>query len=167
MDPTPDSGADTAITPAAFTELIAQVTRRIQGLPVDASLEALLEREFPAGGEFFRRVRAACAQAVAAGWMCKEGEGARRFGRIVQPGAATHDFSIDVVDITEMVGPHHRHPNGEIDMIMPIEGDARFDGRGAGWMVYGPGSDHRATVRGGRARILYLLPGGAIEFTGS
>ena len=42
---------------------------------------------------------------------------------------------------------------------------ARFDGHGAGWVVYGPGSAHSPTVTGGRALVLYLLPQGAIEFT--
>ena len=36
----------------------------------------------------------------------------------------------------------------------------------AGWKVYAPGSDHFPTVRGGRALVLYLLPAGAIQFTG-
>jgi hypothetical protein len=54
---------------------------------------------------------------------------------------------------------------GEIDLVMPLSGPARFDGRGAGWVVYGPGSAHRPTVRGGKALVLYLLPGGAIDFT--
>lgn len=42
---------------------------------------------------------------------------------------------------------------------------ARFDGRPAGWCVYGPGSAHRPTVSGGRALVLYLLPQGQIQFT--
>ncbi|MBP6368696.1 MAG: DUF4863 family protein, partial [Burkholderiales bacterium] len=42
---------------------------------------------------------------------------------------------------------------------------ATFDGQGAGWVVYGPGSAHSPTVAGGRALVLYLLPQGAIEFT--
>jgi hypothetical protein len=65
----------------------------------------------------------------------------------------------------DVAGPHHRHPTGEIDLVLPLSGDARFDGRGAGWVVYGPGSAHRPTVRGGKALVLYLLPQGAIEFT--
>ena len=48
---------------------------------------------------------------------------------------------------------------------MPLEGDARFDGHGAGWCVYGPGSAHTPTVTGGRALVLYLLPEGQIEFS--
>ncbi len=57
------------------------------------------------------------------------------------------------------------HPNGEIDLIMPLEGDARFDGHPAGWAVYGPGSGHKPTVSGGRALVLNLLPEGAIQYT--
>lgn len=34
-----------------------------------------------------------------------------------------------------------------------------------GWLVYGAGTAHDPTVTGGRALVLYLLPGGAIEFT--
>ena len=56
------------------------------------------------------------------------------------------------------------HPNGEIDLIMPIEGDAAFDGHSAGWLVYAPGSAHEPTVSGGRAYVLYFLPEGAIQF---
>jgi hypothetical protein len=64
-----------------------------------------------------------------------------------------------------VVGPHHSHPNGEIDLIMPLTPDAKFDGRGAGWRVYGPKSAHNPTVTEGRALVLYLLPEGSIEFT--
>jgi hypothetical protein len=83
----------------------------------------------------------------------------------VKPGALTHGFSVDVVEMNHVIGPHHRHPNGEIDLVMPLEGAARFDGHGAGWLVYEPGSAHRPTVSGGKALVLYLLPEGAIEFT--
>lgn len=147
-----------------FTRLLAEVTVAIAGQPLDAALEARLNAGFPAAGDYFRAVRKACAEAVAAGWMCQQGEGSRKFGRILQPAAATHGFSVDVVDITDLVGPHHRHPTGEIDMIMPLDAAALFDGRGEGWLVYPPGSAHRPTVSKGRALILYLLPNGEIEF---
>jgi hypothetical protein len=64
-----------------------------------------------------------------------------------------------------IAGPHHVHPQGEIDLIMPVDGDALFDGRPAGWLVCPPGSAHRPTVTRGRALVLYLLPNGEIEFT--
>lgn len=53
---------------------------------------------------------------------------------------------------------------GEVCMVMPREPGARFDGRGAGWVVYGLGSSHRPTVAGGAALVLYMLPEGCIEF---
>jgi len=64
-----------------------------------------------------------------------------------------------------LAGPHHVHPHGEIDLIMPLTEGATFDGHPAGWCVYGPGSAHRPTVANGAALVLYLLPQGAIEFT--
>jgi hypothetical protein len=64
-----------------------------------------------------------------------------------------------------VAGPHHTHPLGEIDLIMPMDADARFDGHGAGWLVYPAGSAHPPTVTGGRALVLYLLPEGRIDFT--
>jgi hypothetical protein len=89
-----------------------------------------------------------------------------RYGRVIKPGPETHGFSVDVVEMRDCAGPHHVHPNGEIDLVMPLDGRAAFDGQGAGWKVYEAGSDHFPTVRGGRALVLYLLPGGAIQFTG-
>ncbi len=48
---------------------------------------------------------------------------------------------------------------------MPVTPEAKFDGRGAGWCVYEPGSAHHPTVTGGAALVLYLLPDGEIDFT--
>ena len=67
--------------------------------------------------------------------------------------------------MADVAGPHHRHPKGEIDLIMPVTPDAVFDGHGAGWLVYGPDTAHSPTVAKGHALVLYLLPDGAIEFT--
>jgi hypothetical protein len=77
-----------------------------------------------------------------------------------------HGFSVDVVDMQDMAGPHHVHPLGEIDLIMPMDPQARFDDRPAGWLVCPPGSAHCPTVSQGRALVLYLLPQGRIDFTG-
>ncbi len=152
------------MTEKDFASLVAQVTGRIAGLPVDATLGELLNREFPASGKVFEAIRAGCAQGVAAGWMCKQEHGGIKYGRVAKPCPELYGFSIDVVEMADVVGPRHRHPKGEIDMIMPLAGDATFDGHGAGWLVYGPDSVHRPTVAGGRAWVLYLLPEGAIEF---
>lgn len=155
------------MTPEQFGALMRQITSTIGGRPLDDALEHDLNERFPAGGAVFGSIRSAIEAAVAAGWMCSREAGGIRFGRVIKPGDATHGFSVDVVEMSNCVGPHHRHPHGEIDLVIPLEGDARFDGAGAGWKVYGPGSAHRPTVSGGRAHVLYLLPQGAIEFTGT
>jgi len=49
---------------------------------------------------------------------------------------------------------------------MPVDEDARFNGHPRGWCVFEAGSDHFPTVKGGRSLVLYMLPGGEIEFTG-
>lgn len=153
------------MTPENFSALVAQVTAVIDGKPVDKALEAELNSRFGAGSQVFNDILEACKAGVAAGWMCNREHGGIKFGRVAKPGPELHGCSIDVVDMNDVVGPHHVHPNGEIDLIMPLEGDAKFDGHGAGWLVYGPGSGHKPTVSGGRAYVLYLLPGGAIEFS--
>lgn len=153
------------MTRTEFADLITGVTDRIQGKPLDGRLEDELNRAYPPGSGVFQALRDACRDGIADGWMCFQGEAGRRFGRVLEPADATHRLSVDVVEIDDLVGPHHRHPNGEICLILPERGPATFDGRGAGWLVYGPGTAHRPTVKGGKAVILYMLPEGAIEFT--
>ncbi|CAG0997664.1 hypothetical protein BURK1_02641 [Burkholderiales bacterium] len=148
-----------------FTALVSRVTARAADRPLDAALARDLNDALPGHGPAVGAIAQACRDAIRAGWMCNREAGGIRYGRVVKPGPATHGFSIDVVDMDEVVGPHHRHPNGEIDLVMPVDANARFDGHGAGWVVYGPGSAHRPSVAGGRALVLYLLPQGAIEFT--
>lgn len=152
------------MTADAFRTLMLPVTRAIAGRPVDRALADHLNATFPGDGEVVRAIEAACHQAIAAGWMCSQGDEGRRFGRVVEPDAETEQLSVDVVDLTEVVGPLHRHPTGEVCLVMPVDAGAKFDGKGRGWCVYGPGSAHRPTVRGGRALVLYLLPEGKIEF---
>jgi hypothetical protein len=155
------------MTPIEFSALVASVTAWIGDRALDDTLEADLNRTFPASGALFRSVLDACRAGIAAGWMCNREGGGIKYGRVVKPGEATHGFSVDVVEMENLVGPHHRHPEGEIDMVMPLSGSAKFDGRDAGWVVYAPESAHRPTVSDGKALVLYLLPKGRIEFTGT
>lgn len=148
-----------------FRKLMTPVTAAVAGKPVDAALEDALNHQFPGDGPVFKGIEKACHQAIRAGWMCSQGGEGRRFGRVIEAGPETGDLSVDVVQLRDIVGPHHRHPNGEICMTMPVTPSARFDGSPRGWKVYGPNTAHRPTVTGGEALVLYLLPGGAIEFT--
>jgi hypothetical protein len=153
------------MTPDAFRQQIATLTAQLAGRPLDATLDAWLNAEHGAGSATYRELKASCEAGVAAGWLCSREGGGIRYGRIFKPADELHGFSVDVVDMTDIAGPHHTHPNGEIDLIMPIDGAAQFDGRPAGWLVCPPGSAHRPTVTQGRALVLYLLPQGAIQFT--
>ena len=149
-----------------FQNLLQPVTAFIAGEPLDAALAERLNQRFPPHGETYMAIEQACHDAIREGWMCSRGKRGRRFGRVIEPSETTGMLSVDVVDLENIVGPHHRHPGGEICMIMPVNEGARFDGKGRGWCVYGPGSEHHPTVTDGEALVLYLLPDGQIEFTG-
>ncbi|MFT3954336.1 MAG: DUF4863 family protein [Piscinibacter sp.] len=153
------------MTPDKFRAQIAALTAQLASRPVDAELDAWLNREHGATSATYAGLKASCEAGVAEGWLCNREGGGIKYGRIFKPADDLHGFSVDVVDMTDIAGPHHVHPNGEIDLVMPMGGDATFDGRPAGWVVMPPGSAHRPTVRQGRALVLYLLPQGAIEFT--
>jgi len=149
----------------ALRQHISQLTAQIAGKALDADLQDWLNREHGAASAVYQQLRQDCEAGVAEGWLCDREGGGIRYGRIFKPAPDLHGFSVDVVDMNEIAGPHHAHPNGEIDLIMPIDPDARFDGRPAGWLVCPPGSAHRPTVSGGRSLVLYLLPEGRIDFT--
>lgn len=153
------------MTPEDFRAQIAALTARLQGRPLDAALDAWLNAEVGAGSATYAALKAACEAGVRDGWLCNREGGGIRYGRIFKPADDLHGFSVDVVDMQDLAGPHHSHPLGEIDLVMPLEGEARFDGRPAGWVVYPPGSAHHPTVSQGRALVLYLLPQGQIQFT--
>jgi hypothetical protein len=145
----------------SFQALIGDITGSIAGKVLDDALAADLNARYPAGGEVFDGLLAACRQAIEEGWMCDAEAGGIKYGRVIRD---LDGFSVDVVQMNEVAGPRHRHPTGEINLIMPIQGAAEFDGHGAGWKVYGPDTAHRPTVSDGEALVLYLLPGGEIDF---
>jgi hypothetical protein len=160
-------------TPERFRAQIAGITglidQQLARRPLDvtqaAALDTWLNRDHGATSSTFQQLKDACQDGVAQGWLCNREGGGIRYGRIFKPADDLHGFSVDVVDMQDIAGPHHVHPHGEIDLVMPLDGDAQFDGRPAGWVVYPAGSAHRPTVSQGRALVLYLLPKGAIEFT--
>lgn len=153
------------MSPTQFREQIAQLCAQLTGRPLDASLDAWLNAEHGAASATYAALKQSCITGLKEGWLCDREGGGIRYGRIFKPAPDLQGFSVDVVDMQDIAGPHHAHPNGEIDLIMPLDEGARFDGRSAGWLVCPPGSAHRPTVTGGRALVLYLLPEGSITFT--
>jgi hypothetical protein len=127
--------------------------------------EELRRRFDPAGpeaGELNERLVSLLDQ----GRIAERGEMPVKFGRVAKAGPETDDFSIDVVHM-DGPGPHHSHPDGEVNYCIALDGEPRFDGAPAGWVVMPPGSGHVPTVSQGRMLIVYLLPHGRIEFTKS
>lgn len=145
--------------------LTARIAARLEGRAPDPALADWLNDEVGPASDAYRDLRQSCEAGVRDGWLCAREAGGIRYGRIFKPAEDLQGYSVDVVDMDRIAGPHHVHPEGEIDLVMPIEPGARFDGQGAGWVVYGPGSAHAPTVADGRALVLYLLPSGAIQFS--
>jgi hypothetical protein len=148
-----------------FHRLVVGLTRQLSGRPLDAGLEHWLNRHHGPGSPLYEALREGCMSGVAGGWLCEREAAGIRYGRAFQAADALHRFSVDVVDMNNAAAPHHQHPQGEICLIIPLDGTARFDGHCAGWCVYGTGSAHSPTVTGGRALVLYLLPEGLVEFS--
>ncbi len=160
-----DTGTDGGV--AALHRLIRPVTDFIGAQPLDAALGERLNRRFPADGPLYAQVLDLCRAGLREGWICPREHGGIRYGRVIPPDQALGGFSVDIVLMKDIAGPRHRHPLGEIDLILPVSGPsgpARFDGHPAGWLVYGPDSVHRPTVSSGEAFVLYLLPQGQIDF---
>ncbi len=157
------------MTPAQreFVAAIGEIAAAVGDRPLDDGLAAWLAATWPPTGAAFRRIAELIEIGDAEGWICPRQGGGIRYGRVVKPGAEAGHFSVDVVLMESLRGPHHVHPKGEIGMIMSVVAEPTFDGHPEGWYVYGPGSAHHPTVTDGSAYVLYLLPDGAIEFTGA
>ncbi|MBL4826816.1 MAG: DUF4863 family protein [Spongiibacteraceae bacterium] len=148
-----------------YQDLLKTITNNIKNRQLNQALEEHLNQQFPASSELFKAIETASHAGIASGDLCQHKAGGISYGRVIKPCPELSGFSIDLVQMKDVVGPHHRHPQGEIDLIMPISAQAKFDNYGAGWRVYGPDSAHCPTVTEGEALVLYLLPGGEIEFT--
>jgi hypothetical protein len=151
---------------AVFEKLIGSIADDIAAMPLDEDLTLHLNSKWPVGGRSFSELKELCKLGEEEGWLMSREHGGIKFGRVVKPGSSAGLFSVDVVRMEDAKGPHHTHPNGEIGAVMALDGDPNFDGFPEGWYVYGPGTAHHPTVRNGSAYVLYLLPEGAIEFTG-
>ena len=128
-----------------------------------AAAAARLEERFPFQGDFVQSIGAAMRAGVQDGSICHMGEAPVQFSRLFKATDESRGISADAV-LMSAPGPRQAHPNGEIDLCFAERGEPQFDGQPPGWTVYPPGSRHVPTVAGGEMLILYLLPGGAIEF---
>lgn len=128
-----------------------------------AAAERALAERFDPTSPAGQALNAKLIEAWRKGELATNGEMPMMWGRVTKATPESGDFTIDVV-VMDGAGPRHRHPKGEIDYCVRISGEPKFDGREAGWVVMGPGSEHVPTTTGGEMLIAYLLPGGAFEF---
>jgi hypothetical protein len=128
-----------------------------------AEARAELARRFDPTSPRARELRTALLQLYAEGKIAQNGALPVRWGRASKATPETLEQSIDVV-VMNGPGPLHRHPLGEVNYCLAIDGQPRFDGQEPGWVVFPPESRHVPTVSGGTMLIVYLLPKGQIEF---
>jgi hypothetical protein len=119
-------------TPETFRIQMAALTSQLAGRPLDGALDSWLNAEHGLSSSTYREVRQACEDGVSAGWLCPREAAGIRYGRIFKPAPDLHGFSVDVVDMNDIAGPHHVHPQGEIDLVMPLDPEVRFDNRPGG-----------------------------------
>lgn len=124
---------------------------------------AELVRRFDPASAAAREVERGLRALLAEGRIAERGELPVKWGRVSKAVPETQDFSIDVVHMNG-AGPRHRHPHGEVNYCIALDGAPRFEGEPPGWVVLAPGSDHVPTVTGGTMLIVYLLPQGALEW---
>jgi hypothetical protein len=136
-----------------------------QGLDLSdpAGAKQELARRLDPASSRARALNAELQQLLADGRIAERGELPVKWGRVAKAGPETDGFSIDVV-LMNGAGPRHRHPNGEINYCVALDGAPRFEGEPPGWVVLRPDSTHVPTVEGGTMLIVYLLPQGAVEW---
>ncbi|MCK6445053.1 MAG: DUF4863 family protein [Planctomycetes bacterium] len=156
-----------AETPAS-TPLVAAfepLCRAARGVDLadPAAAERELARRFGPSTDAARALEAELVRLLAEGKVANRGELPVRYGRVAKAGPETLDFSIDVVHMNG-AGPRHRHPEGEVNYCIALDGRPTFEGKPPGWVVLPRESTHVPTVAGGTMLIVYLLPQGKIEF---
>src|SRR3989344_163710 len=125
---------------AAFHQALVDLTAQIAGRPLDSELQDWLNQTHGPDSAAYAGLKAACLVGVEEEWLSDREGGGIRYGRVFKADEALHRFSVDVVDMQDIAGPHHSHPLGEIDLILPLTAGATFDGHPAGRCVHPPAS---------------------------
>jgi len=150
----------------ALKDLIRDVSVFVGTLDLQdaAGAESELEKRFPPQSQAVRDLIESARVALEKGEICdREGEGVR-FSRVLKPEEDAGGCSVDAVLMEDSQGPWHTHLEGEVCLLIPLEGQPRFDGRNSTWMVLEKGSRHAPKVEGGRMLILYWWPKGAVKW---
>ena len=147
-----------------LTSALAPMLRRISELDLThPATEVMLNQEFSGSNPQLKTVISEAKRGVEEGWLCNRDNAGVKFSRVAKPGDATFNLSIDAV-LMSGEGAAHAHPNGEVSLCIPMQGEPVYDDFEYTWAPYPPGSSHTPTVVGGEMLILYFLPDGAMDW---
>jgi hypothetical protein len=172
-----------------FIQQSISFLREVKDMTPGSAMERWLNEKYGEDSDLYRNLARLIKLGVEEGWAASQivdGVNYRR-SRIHEPSAETFHFSITAVymnsedakafkdeqDGDVLRGQYHGHPYGELNLVVPLDKDAKLKGlqgwQGAGWTAPDPGSRHYPEVKGGSLIALFYLPAGRIsyEFTAS
>lgn len=155
---------ETDLVLANIRDQLRPLTKWLNGRKLNKQLSRDLGRRFPMSDPNIVKLLNSLREGFGAGRLGKRVDPKTVYQHIADAAAEHSQYSIDAVVLTNVKGGRHRHPRGEIDLVIPLQDEARFDGKGEGWLVYPPNSRHSPTVTGGSAIVLFLLPNGEMAF---
>lgn len=158
----------TSTTRAQLKTAAIRLLNAVGDRPLGPDTERWLNETFPPGSELYETLATLIRAGEKEGWACNVEITGPEYRRspIYDASDDTRGFSINSVYMDNLVGQYHAHPNGEINMIVPLTPGAKFCGHPAGWTAPEPGSEHFPEVTDGTAIMLYFLPRGEITYTG-
>jgi len=147
-----------------LTTTLIPILKRISELDLShPATEVILSQEFSTSNPQLKTVIAQAKQGIEDGWLCNRDNAGVKFSRVAKPSEVTFNLSIDAV-LMSGEGAAHTHPNGEVSLCIPMQGEPVYDDFEHTWAPYPPGSSHTPTVNGGEMLILYFLPDGMMEW---
>jgi len=161
---------------ASAAELIGRsipFLEEIKNRTAGAELETWLNTTYGPGTALYDDLARMISEGVRDGWAANievDGPNYRR-SRLADPSERLNHFSITAVYMNSVEpyrGQYHQHPYGELNMVVPLDPEARLMGprgwSGAGWTAPDPGSHHYPEVKGGALIALFYLPAGRISY---
>ena len=104
-----------------FGQLVQQVAFFVGDRDLDAALAADLNDAFGYGSEMHDSLGRLILAGESEGWLLAREAGGIKFGRPVKPGREAGHFSVDVVHMADIRGPHHIHVSGEIGVMSRLK----------------------------------------------
>ena len=147
-----------------LTDALKPMLKRISELDLShPSTEVVLNQEFSPKNPLLKTAVDLARQGIEDGWLCHRDNAGAKFSRVAKASDETFNLSIDAVLMSGEAAAH-THPNGEVSLCIPMQGEPRYDDFDNAWAPYPPGSSHTPTVQGGTMLFLYFLPDGAMEW---